>query len=55
MRRPLVVLLLWLGVCAPAAAETRVARVGDFTLHAEERGNRLCMTLRRERRYQGER
>ena len=46
-----VVLLAW---AAPAQAkETTVAKYRGFTLHAEERGNQVCMTLRRERRYQG--
>ena len=30
-----------------------MAKYRGFTLHAEERGNQICMTLRRERRYQG--
>jgi len=53
MRRALLVgalILLW---CTPAQAAT-VARSGEFTLHAREDDGELCITLRRERRYQGE-
>jgi hypothetical protein len=53
MRRVLLVgalILLW---CAPAQAAT-VARSGEFTLHAREDDGQLCITLRRERRYQGQ-
>jgi hypothetical protein len=47
-----VLVLVW---CAPAQAATRtVARSGEFELRAREKGGGLCMTLRRERRYQGE-
>jgi hypothetical protein len=47
-----VLVLVW---GAPAQAEMRtVATSGEFELRARERGGRLCMTLRRERRYQGE-
>lgn len=51
----LLVALAFLIAAAPAQAQERtVARNGEFTLHARESGDRLCMTLRRERRYQGE-
>ena len=44
--------LVW---CAPAQALTRtVATSGEFELRASQKDGRLCMTLRRERRYQGE-
>ncbi len=47
--------LLSLVLCAPASAEfqRRVAKVGEFTLHASEERGQLCITLRRNRHYQG--
>ena len=52
-RAPLAILLFLLA-CPPAQATETVARVGDFELRARQGEQRLCMTLRRERRYQGE-
>jgi hypothetical protein len=53
MRHAFHAVLLALVLCAPAEAATTVAREGAFTLHATERGDRLCITLRRDRRYRG--
>ena len=47
--------VLVLGWCAPAQAVTRtVARSGAFDIRATEKGGNLCITLRRERHYQGQ-
>ena len=54
MRRSLLAALLVLGVCTPAEAATTVAREGDFELRAFERGERLCMSLRRSGHYRGQ-
>jgi hypothetical protein len=47
--------LLALVLCAPAQAATTVARDRDFTLRAFERDGRVCMTLRRDGHYRGQR
>jgi hypothetical protein len=54
MRRVLLAVVLALALCPPAEAATTVAREGDYTLHAIERGGRLCMTLRKHRHYRGQ-
>ncbi|MDA0160118.1 hypothetical protein OM076_07585 [Solirubrobacter ginsenosidimutans] len=47
-----VLALVW---CAPAhAAAKTVARTGEFTLQAQEKGGKVCITLRRNRHYQGD-
>jgi hypothetical protein len=46
--------LLILVCCAPAQAATTVARSGEFELDARQQDGRLCMTLRRACRYQGQ-
>lgn len=55
MLRVLLVAVLVVVMCPAAQAAPRtVARSGDFTLQAEHRGGEVCLTLRRDRRYQGE-
>lgn len=55
MLRVLLVMVLVLVLCPAAQAAPRtVARSGDFTLQAERKGDQVCLTLRRDRRYQGE-
>ena len=54
---PLAVVLglLILACCAPAqAATTTVARSGEVLAAGGGEGRRLCLTLRRERRYQAD-
>jgi hypothetical protein len=55
MGRLLVAMLVVLAVCcSPAQAATTVAKSGDYSLRAREKGGRLCITLIRDRRnYQG--
>jgi hypothetical protein len=52
--RLLVAVFLILVYCAPAQAATRVASSGEFELRAWQKDGRLCMTLKRAGRYQGE-
>src|SRR3954451_2363814 len=55
MWRGALVAMLALVWCAPAhAAAKTVARTGEFTLQAQEKGGRVCITLRRNRHYQGD-
>ncbi len=54
MRYAFAAVGLALVLCSPAEAATTVARSGDFSLHAAQRDDRLCITLRRDRRYRGE-
>jgi hypothetical protein len=55
MGRVLVATVVVLAVCySPAQAATTVAKVGDLSLRAREKGGRLCITLfRNVRNYQG--
>src|SRR4051794_5359685 len=55
MGRLLVATVVVLVVCcSPAQGATTVAKVGDYSLRAREKGGRLCITLIRDRRnYQG--
>ena len=47
--------VFFLATCAPAQAVTRtVARSGAFDIRATEKAGNLCITLRRERHYQGQ-
>lgn len=54
LRAVLVAVLV--GILCPVAQATprTVARSGDFTLQAERKGDEVCLTLRRDRRYQGQ-
>ncbi|HEY6886462.1 MAG TPA: hypothetical protein VI300_01745 [Solirubrobacter sp.] len=54
MWRGALIVVLALAWCAPAQAARTVARTGEFTLQATETGGRVCMTLRRNRHYQGD-
>jgi hypothetical protein len=54
MARPLLAVFLSLACCAPANAATTVATSGEYELRARQKDGRLCIVLRRERRYQGE-
>jgi hypothetical protein len=54
MSRLLLAVVFALALCPAAEAATTVARKGAFTLHATERGDRLCMTLRRAGHYRGQ-
>ena len=55
MLRVLLVAVLIGVLCETAQAAPRtVAKRGDFSLQAEQKGGQVCLTLRRDRRYQGE-
>jgi hypothetical protein len=52
--RLLLAVFLILVCCAPAQAATRVASSGEFELRARQQDGRLCITLKRAGRYQGQ-
>jgi hypothetical protein len=54
MSRLLLAFVLSLLGCVPAQAATKVAADGDFELRARQRDGRLCITLKRADRYQGQ-
>ncbi|MDA0181256.1 hypothetical protein OJ997_13190 [Solirubrobacter phytolaccae] len=55
MLRVLLVVILVGALCGTAQAAPRtVARSGEFSLQAERKDGQVCLTLRRERRYQGQ-
>jgi hypothetical protein len=54
MSRLLLAVFVILVCCAPAQAATRVATSGAFELRARQKDGRLCITLKRAGRYQGQ-